>query len=312
MKRQAIEMKTPVTLDEGYDEFIISCRVRNLRTATLETYDGRIKTIYKFIEPKTPIESINKSTVDSFILFMQNELNIEEITMNTYLRTLRTILYYFMKMGYMEEFKIQEIKYDTPLIEIYTDNEIAILLKKPNKQKCNFSTFRNWVICNTLYATGIRCSNILNLKVKDIDLRNNLMYLQTTKNRKPLILPICKTLHGILTEYMKIRKGTDDDYLFCSSYGNKMTRNSISSAMRQYNHSRGIVKTGIHRWRHSFTSAYVRSHGDVFKLQKILNHSSLDMTKHYVNIFTDDLKADMEDHNPLENIYNTNYIKMRK
>ena len=174
------------------------------------------------------------------------------------------------------------------------------------------STFRNWTICNTLYATGIRCANILNLKNEDIDLQNNLMYLRTTKNRKPLVLPICKTLKGILKEYMAIRKGSDDDYLFCSSFGEQMTRNSITSAMRNYNHSRGIAKTGIHRWRHSFTRAYVISHGDVFKLQKILNHSSLDMVKNYVNIFTNDLQADMEEHNPLEQIVKgSKHIKMR-
>lgn len=312
MKKQKIEINKPYTLDEGYDEFILSCKVRNLRESTIKSYDERIRTIYKFINPKTPIESINKSTVDSFILFMQNELNIKEITMNTYLRAFRTILYYFMKMGYMKDFKISELKYDKPLIELYTDAEIKILLKKPNKNKCNFSEFRNWVICNVLYGTGIRCANILNLKNEDIDLQNNLMYLRTTKNRKPLILPICKSLHDILKEYMLIRKGSDDDYLFCSQYGNKMTRNSITSAMRLYNHNRGIVKTGIHRWRHSFTSAYIKGHGDVFKLQKILNHNTIQSTQNYVHLFTNDLQTDMQDNNPLEKILNTNKsIKMR-
>lgn len=312
MKKQKIEIKQPYTLDEGYDEFIYSCKVRNLRQSTIKCYDERMKTIYKFINPKTPIKNLNKSTVDGFILFMHNELNIAEITMNTYLRALRTIFYYFMRMGYMEEFKISELKFDKPIIELYTEQEIKILLKKPNKSKCNFSTFRNWVICNVLYATGMRCANILNLQNKDVDLQNNLLYLRTTKNRKPLVLPICKTLQGILKEYMRIRKGNEDDYTFCSCYGNKMTRNSISSAMRQYNHSRGIIKTGIHRWRHSFTSAYIRNHGDICKLQKILNHSTLEMTQNYVHLFTSDLQADMEEHNPLEQIVKgSKHIKIK-
>lgn len=312
MKKQKIEIKKTYTLDEGYDEFILSCKVRNLRESTIKCYDERMRTIYKFIAPKTPIKNLNKSTVDGFILFMQQELNIKEVTMNTYLRALRTIFYYFMKMGYMEEFKINELKFDKPLVETYTEQEIKILLKKPDIKKCNFSTFRNWVICNTLYATGIRCANILNLKNKDIDLQNNLMYLTTTKNRKPLVLPICNVLQRILKEYMKIRKGKDDDYLFCTQFGEKLNRSSITSAMRNYNHSRGVVKTGIHRWRHSFTSAYIRGHGDVFKLQKILNHSTLQMTQNYVHLFTDDLQSDMQEHNPLEQIIKENKaIKMR-
>lgn len=312
MKRKMIEINTKsITFDRGYDEFIFYCRTRNFRPATIQFYDNTVRTIYKFIEPKTPIKGITKATVDNFIIGCQNELNIKDITINTYLRGLKTILYYFMKLGYMEKFHIALVKYDKPVIETYTEDEVKILLKKPNKSNCSFVEFRNWTICNILYSTGMRCSNIRNLKIKDIDLDNNLLFLGTTKNRRPLAIPITPSLKPILREYLAIREVTDEDYVFCTAYGDQMNRDSIDSSMRRYNHSRGVKKTGIHRWRHTFAKQWILNGGDIFKLQKTLNHSDMDMVRNYVNMFTKDLQDGFEDFNPLEFI-NKKSIKMKK
>ena len=312
MKRKKIEINTnDMTLDRGYDEFIMHCRARNLREGTIKSYDGRIKTIYKFIDPKTPIEDTTQETVNNFVIGCKTKLEIRDITINSYLRSLKTILYYFMKMGYMEQFHIALIKYDEPIVETYTDSEVKMLLKRPDKSKCTFVEFRDWTICNTLYATGMRCSNILNLKINDIDFENNLIYLRTTKTRKPLILPVTRTLQGILKEYISIRHGENEDYLFCTAYGDRMTRDAISGTMRKYNNSRGVITTGIHRWRHTFAKQWILNHGDILKLQKILNHNNLDMVRNYVKIFTNDLQKDMEQFNPLEFIRKKS-IKMKK
>ena len=311
MKRKKIEMKASKTLDRGYDEFIFSCKAKNLREETIKSYDGRIKTIYKFIEPKTPIEKITKDTVNNFIVECKTKLSIKDITINSYLRSLKTILYYFMEQGYMEKFHIELIKYDEPIIETYTDSEVKLLLNKPNKDKSTFAEFRNWTICNTLYATGMRCSNILNLKISDIDFDNNLIYLKTTKTRKALVLPITKSLQPILREYLSIREGDCNDFVFCNIYGEQLKRSSINTALEKYNHSRGVITTGIHRWRHTFAKQWILNHGDILKLQKILNHSNLDMVRNYVKIFTNDLQEDMEEFNPLEFIRKKS-IKMKR
>lgn len=312
MKRKMMEVSTKdMTFDRGFDEFIFNCRSRNLRPATIQFYENSIRSIYKFIEPKMPIKDITKATVDNFIVGCQNELDIKDITIHTYLRALKAILYYFMKLGYMEKFHITLIKYDKPVIETYTDQEVKLLLKKPNKNKCTFIEFRNWTICNVLYATGMRSSNLTNLKIKDIDLSNNLISLKTTKNRKPLVIPITKSLQPILREYLAIRNGSEEDYIFCSAYGDKVNRDALNGSMKIYNNSRCVNKTGIHRWRHTFAKQWILNHGDIIKLQKILNHSDLDMVRNYVNMFTKDLQKDFEEFNPLEFVSKKS-IKMKK
>lgn len=312
MKRKMIEVNAKdITFDRGYDEFIFYCRTRNLRPATIQFYDNSVRTIYKFIEPKMAIKDITKDVVDRFIICCQDELDIKDITVNTYLRALKAILYYFMKLGYMDKFHIPLVKFDKPVIEVYTDQEVKILLKKPNRSKCAFAEFRDWTICNVLYSTGIRCSNILDLKVREVDLYNNLLYLKTTKNRKPLALPITKSLQPILREYLSVRNGNGEEYLFCTSYGDKIKRGSLYHSMVDYNLNRGVNKTGIHRWRHTFAKQWILNGGDIIKLQKTLNHSDLDMVRNYVNIFTKDLQDGFEDFNPLEFI-NKKSIKIKR
>lgn len=312
MRRKMIEINNKkITFDRGCDEFILYCRGKNLRDTTIKSYEDRMKTFYKFIDPKLPIEEINPKTVESFVISCRNELNIKDVTINSYLRALKAVLYYFMKMEYMNKFKISLVRYDEPVVETYTEAEVRILLKKPDKSKCSFVEYRDWVICNTLYATGMRCSNLRGLKIADVDLFNNLLYLRTTKTRKPLVLPITRALQPILKEYLSLREGNENDYLFCTAYGEMLTRDAMSATMRKYNNNRGIVKTGIHRWRHTFAKQWILNHGDILKLQKILNHSNLDMVRNYVKIFTNDLQADMEQFNPLEFV-NKKSIKMKK
>ena len=310
-----IEMTKKATLDQGYDEFIFNCKARNLREYTVKFYDNTIRTIYKFIEPKTYIDSITSDTVDNFILSCKKELDIKDTTINTYLRALKTILYFFMEKGYMKEFKISLVKMDKEIIETYSKEELDSLLKKPNIKKCDFIEYRNWVICNFLLAVGCRLNSLINLKVEDIDFNNNLVYLKTTKNRRPLIIPLSETIILILKEYIDVRKGESDDYLFCTAFGTQVNRNTISGNLRIYNRRRGVTTTGIHRFRHTFAKNWILNGGDIFRLQKILGHSDMEVVRNYVNMFTNDLQKDFNEFNPLENILkkedNKKSIKMR-
>ncbi|MFR1377670.1 MAG: tyrosine-type recombinase/integrase [Clostridium neonatale] len=291
-----------ITLDEGFEQFIKHCKIRNLREDTIKHYEGTMRSIYKFIEPKTIIKDINESTVDSFILYCQNELEVKDVTINTYLRGLRTVLYYFMRLGYMDEFKIATYKFDKTIIETYTDEELKKLLKKPNMQKCSFVQFRSWTICNFLIGTGCRVNSLINIKNKDIDFENAVVYLNVTKNRKPLIIPLSKSLVEILQTYMKIRGGELEDCLFCTDFGKTLDRQTVNLSINIYNKKRGVEKTGIHRFRHTFAKKWILYGGDVFKLQKILGHSSMAIVRMYVEMFTSDLKQNFDEINPLEQL----------
>ena len=93
-----------------------------------------------------------------------------------------------MKCGYIPHFEIQLPKADKAPIQTYTDEELKKLLKKPDVRKCIFSTYRSWVIVNFLLSTGVRQNSLVNIKIRGVDFDNSVVYVNTTKNRKPLIM----------------------------------------------------------------------------------------------------------------------------
>lgn len=316
VQRKKIELKreeNQITFDRLFDEFIVYQKSKNLRQHTIKHYENTVNSsFYKYIDCKMEVKNITSKTIEGYINFLKSRGNIGDVTINTYLRDIRAILYYAMKEGYLAEYKIKQIKADKEIIETYTDEELLVLLKKPDVKKCNFIEFRNWTISNILIGTGMRIQTLVNIKIKDIDLNNDLIYYSHTKNRKNQVVPISSTLKSVLIDYLKYRKGEEEDYLITNIYGEQLKTNLLSQNMCKYHRSRGITKTGLHRYRHTFAKKWILNNGDIFRLQKILGHSSMDIVREYVEMFTEDLQRDFNTFNPLESLsLRKTSIKMR-
>ena len=123
-----------------------------------------------------------------------------------------------------------------------------------------------------------------------------------TKNRKGMIVPLSNALKKVLIEFLKIRKGEPNDFLFCNAYGGIITVRAIQSQIYEYNLAHGITKTSAHLFRSSFAKAYILNGGDAFRLQKLLGHAHISTTQIYVNMFSTDLQQDYNKFNPLDNL----------
>ena len=156
--------------------------------------------------------------------------------------------------------------------------------------------------CQFCLWNSLRLRTIINVKIEDIDFYNDEIRYTTTKSRKQYIIPLSSSLKKVVQEYLQYRKGEDDDYLFCNSFGEQLTKDTITSAIYEYNKKRGVSKTGLHLFRHTFAKNWILNGGDIFRLQKILGHSTLNMVKEYVNMYGNDLKNDFDTFSPFENI----------
>lgn len=312
MKKLTIKLENDLTFKEGFNEFIYNCKVRNLREGTIKHYKESYISIARYFDENILIKNINKKTFEKFILKCQENEKIGSQTLHTYSRDLKTILYFFMNNNYMSTFKITLTKVDKKPIETYTDDELRRLLEKPNLKKSSFSNYRNYCIVATLLSTGIRLSSLINIKIKDLDFDNEVVNIMHTKNRKALIIPLNQSIVKIIKQYLKVRQHkSDNDYLFCNVYGKQLTKSSITSAIYSYNKSRGVEKTSIHQFRHTFAKRWALENKSLPVLQKILGHSSLQMTQNYINILVSDIKKEMEDFNILEE-FNSDYIKLKR
>lgn len=292
------------TFQEGVDEFIRYCKVRNLREASIKSYQDTIDfEWYKFYKKDDLIVNVTERVVEDFVLFLRTNTSQQDNSIAIHLRRMRTILNYFMKLDYIEKFEIKTIKTTKNTIETYTDSQLELLLIKPDLKKCSYVEYRNWATINFLLATGCRISTLINVKIMDLDFENDLIYYTHTKNRKKHVVPMSKTLKKILSEYITYRQAeSNEDYLFVSAFGEKCNRITLCDSLNQYNKKRGVMQTGVHKYRHTFAKKWILAGGNIFKLQKILQHATMEMVKSYVNIFNAEISSDFDEFNPLEQL----------
>ena len=290
------------TFEEGLDRFLNYCRIKNLRPKTVKTYQENYHRFYEFIKNNTIYETINELTqadVNEYTLYLKDK-GMRETSVNSYLRGLRAILYFWIEQKQCENMKINVHRADKMVKETYTDSELYRLLRKPDITTCDFLTYRNWVIVNFFLATGVRVSTLINIKIQDVDFEMDRILLTHTKNRRSMLIPMSKQLKKTLQEYLHFRKGDQWDYLFCSQLGLGMTTDSVKHAIAKYNKSRGVEKVGLHAFRHTFAKRCVMNGVNVFVLQRLMGHSDLSVTQEYVDLYADDLAIGIDDYNPLD------------
>lgn len=311
MKKMKLQHSNDKTFKEGFNEFILNCRARNLRDGTINHYEQSYKQIIKYFDEDMLISKLSKKTFDNFILKARENSDIKSQTLHTYSRDLKTIIIFFIKQEYIADFKIELPRVDKKPIEIYSDEELEILLKKPDLKKCGFVEYRDYVMTAFFLSTGIRLTSLINIKVGDVDLSGAEVNIMHTKNRKPLTVPLNNQILDILKKYLTYRQHNSfDDYLFCNIYGKQLTKSGIIQTLGMYNKNRHVRHTGIHRLRHTFAKKWILAGNNIASLQRILGHSSLEMTQNYINILVSDLKKDVDNYNILQE-FNSNFIKMK-
>lgn len=297
-----MDVNKSISLEDAFTLFIDEKIGKNLKEETIKDYEMNWGLFQRYLEQENIqfFNEITPQTIDNYVTYTkERNPNIKNTTINTYLRNIKVILNYFMKCDYMNKFEITLLRVEKRLKEPYTDEEIERLIKKPNLKKCDFTEFRTWAMVCYFISTGNRSKTVRNLKNKDIDFQNELIHLNVVKNGIPYDIPIPSILYPVLREYMKIRGGKPEDYLFCNQYGEGLTANGLKVIISKYNLSRGVEKTSPHLFRHYFAKNWILNDGSAKKLQFALGHSTSHMVDNYVNIYGRDLKEDFDTYNPL-------------
>lgn len=230
--------------------------------------------------------------------FLLDIEGVSEVTVATYFRDYRAIAYWMMDRGLIKKHNIIIRNVEADIKDVYTDEEITKLLRKP-KDDCSFAEYRSWVIIHWVLATGNRCSTICAIKIKDVDFENDMININTQKSKRVHRIPLEAKLRNILIDYIDEWLVDDEggyvsEYLFPNSFSLSanvpMARASLGHAIAEYNKSRGVYKTSLHLFRHTFAKNWIVKGGDLHSLQKILGHSTLDMVTKYANLYGEDLK----------------------
>ena len=278
-KKMALKEKK---LKDVYQEFLLEHRAKNTSKKTLATYAIHLDSFFKLAQcDELPSAFVDKSFYLYYIEALQEEGTKRDTTIASYCRSVRAFFYWCMDNGYMESDKLDIPKYDKTIKQVYSDSEIAKLLEQPPKG-CSEVTYQTWVFINLIMSTGLRVSSALDLRVSDFVKKENLLYIQHTKQRTGQQIYLNAEMSSILSKYIKAFDLEDEDYIFCIATKARMALRTMQDNVATYNKSRGVQKTSIHLMRHTFAKNYYTQTKDIYSLQQMLGHSMISTTEHYI------------------------------
>ena len=203
------------SVSEYFDLYLSSAAARGVKDKTLQTYKNHFRSIAKRMDVTVPMNRLISQDLENMILSMREE-GLSASSINSYTRTLKVFFSWCNEEGHSS---LNNKLYKAPetVKETYTDEELLILLKKP-EANCNFCEYRNWVIINFLLNSGCRAATVRNIQIQDVDLARKQIVLRPTKNGKIQVIPLCSAMVSILRDYMAIREGESSDYLLFLLY----------------------------------------------------------------------------------------------
>jgi len=297
LKKKIEYKRVNLTIEEAFPRFVISQTAKGVSDKTLQTYKGHFRALSRHLDMSISFDDLTRDDLDNMLVSLRSS-GVAPNTISSYIRVFRTFLRW-CRMEELTTLDVPCIQNKETVKDTYTDAELAILLRRPDRN-CDFCEYRSWVMVNFFLNSGCRAGTIRNIQNRDVDLSNRQAVYRHVKTGRLQATPLCSQLVKILSDYMAVRGGAPEDYLFCNEYGEMLTHNALRLAIRRYNHRRGVTKTSLHMFRHTFARKYLMDcHGDAFTLQKLLGHSTLAMTKHYCAIYDSDLAEHYDDHSPL-------------
>lgn len=180
-----------------------------------------------------------------------------------------------------------DITFERPRIinkapEFLKNNEIEFLIEElSNKNIPSQKPTRDKLILDILYSTGIRCSEIVNIKIQDIDLANKQIFINT-KNRKSRVVPLKEKTEGKLKFYIEKERPTKGEFLFLNHKNESLTTRSIQRICGMF--ERFLTegkKITPHILRHSFAIHMIQDGADLKTVEDLLGLRTLNITKQY-------------------------------
>lgn len=219
------------------------------------------------------------------------EAGVSAISVNTYARALNA---YFNWSGLP---LIPKLKEEQKVLGVFSTQDIrTIATFKPTRR-----TLSVHLICLILLDTGLRVGEMLQLSWTDVDFENLLFTVQGKGNKQRKI-PFSFELRKALWKFRGV--GDKEGWVLCTRNGTRLSNRNTYRSIQTFLDRVGVKPPVrmIHAFRHTFAITFLRNGGSVFHLQRILGHSTLEMTKRYVNLTTDDLQDAHRKCSPLSHL----------
>lgn len=288
------------------EDFLLYIQSNNYSPETLYNYERDLKTFENFLknEVKTPFEKISKKTIEQYKAYLVSrdrrtalnqkpKKNLTAGSINRTLSSLRRYLKYLIKMDYQipvapETIELVRMEKKHPRVSEF--EEIIKLIESPTRFERNKTiALRNRAILETLFSTGMRISELINLKKNQIDSTGRIFI--RGKGKKERFVYLTPRAQKHIKKYLEVRGPSNSPYLFIPYRGKnvkikdkKISPNYLEEKVKRYRELLSLnVPISVHGIRHAFATYLAESGASPAAIQILLGHESLDTTTKYVH-----------------------------
>lgn len=289
---------------------------------TVSWYSANLRQFHRYLQSRhipDSIEDLNIQILREYILYLQKRKKFADhpytptkseflsaASVHGHVRTLRAFFSWTVREGLVEDnvgSRLKPPKLPKRIVSTLSDEEIRLILNMLNPT--NLCDARNQTIFMLLLDTGLRIKELTNLKMDDLNLDHGVLKVMG-KGEKERIVPfgnnVQRALQRYLFRYRSKPAHLGIDNVFLSLSGAPLTENSVKLVFARLARRSGVNRLHAHLCRHTFATRFLVNGGDVFTLQQILGHSTLEMVRHYVNLASSHITLQHRRFSPLDRI----------
>ena len=294
--------------NEAVRIFLKDCELRNLREHTVRYYRNELNTVQKHLQEQNVSgdpSSMTEEHIKRYIIGYMRREGLKISSINSRLRAVRAMFNFLYSQNYIGSNPVKGLKLlkdRRQIIATFSRQQVKQLLSQPNLR--TFTGIRDYTMMLLLLETGIRANEFVSLNLTDVKIEESVIHVRNAKGNQERIVPITSIMKKQLKKYSSIRGYVETDALFITLDNNRLSKRQLQNIISKYGKAAGIkdVRCSPHTFRHTFARMAVENGAGTFELQAILGHSSLEIVKVYVNLFSDDVKAKHKTFSPLKGI----------
>jgi integrase/recombinase XerD len=305
------------TINQLIPRYLEELKILNRSPLTIRNVRNALKQMVLFLESEgvVDLDQLGRSALDLYQEELTYRLTVKgkhlsARTREKYLCSIRGFTTYLYDQDYLTVDLSKTIKLPRQpkrLPKVILDTfEIKKILAAPNMQTND--GYRNRIILEILYDTGIRAAEMAAIKTNDLDLVNGYLAIRSGKGEKDRVVPVnsrvCKIINTylLMVRYVMIR-GKDKGYLVLNRWGTKMTPTAVLAIVKRCTELSGIKKNvTTHTFRHTCATHMLKNGAPIRHIQELLGHESLESTQIYTKVTINDLKEIHAKYHPGEKL----------
>lgn len=309
-----------LTLEDLKEYWEFHNRTEGKSERTIKWYNEVLRLLQKFLQDEglsTFIKDVGEPEVRAFIHHLQNKTKwvrrngratterLSSEGVQNRLRALKAFFNWLYEQGYTEEHRLagmRNIRVQKKVVEVLTDDEIARILATCDVKEHHGA--RTHAIVTLMLDTGLRFSEVITLEESQLDIDDG--YLKVLgKGNKERIVPFGSASQKTLWRYHKLFRPEpiDTETFFLTEEGYQFTGDGFKSLFQRLAQRSGIPRLHAHLLRHTFATKYLMAGGDIFSLQQILGHTSLEMVRRYVTLASQHVVVQHRKFSPMDRVF---------